>query len=324
MSFDFVDTVDSSESGKESAGFVAPPVVVAEPPEVSTTTRVPFAAPPRISTTASIPVAQTPSISFAPVAGPNKPKRGGVHSLYGVFIGGAKLDDNYRSVIFKGASLYQTSTQCRNAKTLPKIEENLLSARDSITTIKFNGRLDAPEGNLAEIGKDRFIQVLKRKAFEHGQHTFYFVRDPETNKVVNLFEHSRRFKLSIVIAEHLCRSKEGTDFELYDQIERDECGISRTLVESLLPKPSMKNSWSVTVILRSSNLYLVHASSSWLSKHAMLLSPTMLKVPNRSWTLCLLTRTPAKTSLTSRPMLRSWSRSCKVTTRCPSTRDPTS
>ena len=37
---------------------------------------------------------------------------------------------------------------------------------------EFNNRLEAPEGNLIEIGKEHFVQLLKRKVIGHGQHTF--------------------------------------------------------------------------------------------------------------------------------------------------------
>jgi hypothetical protein len=50
---------------------------------------------------------------------------------------------------------------------------------------------------------------------------------------VDLFEHTHRFKLEIVIAEH-CRRMKGTDHETYDTIEKDEVELSRLVVESLL------------------------------------------------------------------------------------------
>ena len=161
------------------------------------------------------------------------PRRGGIHPIYGTYLGGAKLNDTYHSVISKGTSLFRFSTQHRHEKTLAKIEDNLRMARDSIITIKFNGRLEAPEGNLNEIGKERFVQLLKRKVIEHGQHTYYHIRDID-GKVIDLFDNSHRFKLQAVIDEHVRRSEEGTEHELYDQFERDEVELSLMVVNSLL------------------------------------------------------------------------------------------
>ena len=78
----------------------------------------------------------------APVAVP--PKRGGIHPTYRKFIGGAKIDDNYR--IVKGDNnLYRFSTQRRHEKTITSIERALREARDNVTTIKFNGTLEPPQ-----------------------------------------------------------------------------------------------------------------------------------------------------------------------------------
>jgi hypothetical protein len=160
------------------------------------------------------------------------PKRGGTHHIYGTFIGGSKLDDDYMSLVTNGTSLFRFSTQRRHEKTLAKIEGNLRAARDSATTIKFNGKLEAPAGNLTEIGKERFVQLLQRRVIEHGQQTFYHVRDID-GKVVNLFENSHRFKLEAIVDEHNRRVAVGNAHELYDQYERDEIELSRMVVDSL-------------------------------------------------------------------------------------------
>ena len=56
------------------------------------------------------------------------PKRGGVHPIYGVFIGGGKLDENYR---LSGSRHYKFTTQQRGAKVVNAIEQSLLKAIDS-------------------------------------------------------------------------------------------------------------------------------------------------------------------------------------------------
>ena len=161
------------------------------------------------------------------------PKRGGIHSIYGKFIGGSKLDDEYK-LIEGTSSLYRFSTQRRHEKTITSIERALREARDTTTAIKFNGTLEPTAGNANEIGKERFVTLLKRRVKEHGQQTFYWIRDSD-GKVIDLFENAHRFKLEAVIAEHDRRSIQNDKFESYDAMERDEVELlSRTVVESLL------------------------------------------------------------------------------------------
>ena len=159
----------------------------------------------------------------APVVVP--PKRGGIHPTYGEFIGGAKIDDNYR--IVKGDNnLYRFSTQRRHEKTITSIERALREARDNVTDIKFNGTLEPTSGNANEISKERFVTLLKKKVKEHGQHSFYHIRDPDMT-VIDLFEHSHHFKLDAVIAEHQRRLSVSGTFDSYDMIERDDVELSR-------------------------------------------------------------------------------------------------
>lgn len=83
---------------------------------------------------------------------PVLPKRGGIHSIYGVYVGGATIDDNYHLI---GTRHYKSSTQRRNAKSIGRIESDLRSARDSTSILKFNGNLEGtPNG--AELDKKTF------------------------------------------------------------------------------------------------------------------------------------------------------------------------
>ena len=56
----------------------------------------------------------------------------------------------------------------RHGKTIASIEQKLRDARDSVTTVKFNGQLEATGGLSTEIGKEKFISMLKEKVKEHG------------------------------------------------------------------------------------------------------------------------------------------------------------
>ena len=129
------------------------------------------------------------------------PKRGGLHPNYGMFIGGAKLNNKYEMVAGDN-SLCRFATQRRHEKDITAIERSLRESRDTTTAIKFNGTLETTPGNINEIGKERFIFALKRRVKEHGQQTFYWIRDTN-NKVVDLFENAHRFKLDTVV-EMIC------------------------------------------------------------------------------------------------------------------------
>ena len=129
---------------------------------------------------------------------PVAPKRGGIHSTYGIYIGGSNLDDNYK--LLPSRSLYRFSTQRCHEKTIASIEQKLRDARESVTSVKFNGQLEATAGISTEIGKEKFVSLLKEKVKEHGHQTFYHIKD--TNQtVVDLFEHAHRFKTTDVINE---------------------------------------------------------------------------------------------------------------------------
>jgi hypothetical protein len=133
---------------------------------------------------------------------PVPPKRGGILPQFGRFMGGAKLNDAYETVGGIGASLFRFLTQRRHEKTLTSIEKTLRDARDSTIGLKFNGTPEPGKDNpSSEIGKERFITLLKKRVIEHGQQTFYHIKDTD-DKVVDLFEHSHRFKLEYVVAEH--------------------------------------------------------------------------------------------------------------------------
>ena len=71
------------------------------------------------------------------------------------------MDDNYH--MLPNRSFYRFSTQRRHEKTIASIEQKLRDARDSATNIKFNGQLEATAGLSTEVGKEKFISLLKEK-----------------------------------------------------------------------------------------------------------------------------------------------------------------
>jgi hypothetical protein len=106
------------------------------------------------------------------------PKRGGIHPTYGLYIGGSKLNDTYHQT---SRIKYWYASQQRNPKTIMSLEHILTSARDSTTTLKFDGRLEPIVGSSTEIGKEDFVDLLKENVKEFGQETFYYVKAQETS-----------------------------------------------------------------------------------------------------------------------------------------------
>jgi hypothetical protein len=147
------------------------------------------------------------------------------------------LNDAYEVSAEQQFSLYRFSTQRRHEKTITSIESALRDKCDSTTGIKFNGALEPTHGTVTEIGKERFLVLLKKRVKEYGQQTFYWIRDPSSKKVVDLFENTHRLKLVAVIAEHYRRIRGTTAHEAYDSTEKDEVELSRMVVESYLSEP---------------------------------------------------------------------------------------
>ena len=98
------------------------------------------------------------------------PKRGGIHPVYGLYLGGSCLDQDYCA-----AGKFSYASQRCNNTGLASIEQNLMNYHDSITSVKFDGKLKSV--GPSEMGKERFLTLLQRCVEEHGQQTFYHVTD---------------------------------------------------------------------------------------------------------------------------------------------------
>ena len=108
----------------------------------------------------------------SPVATP-VPKRGGEHSIYGIYIGGSTLDNSYK---MKSKISCWYALQCRNMKTVSTIEQDLMNAGDSTVNPKFDSHLEPTKGSMTDIGKEQFVALLKCKVEEHGQESFMLLK----------------------------------------------------------------------------------------------------------------------------------------------------
>jgi hypothetical protein len=84
---------------------------------------------------ANIPIPPVP-ILVPMVNVPPVPARGGIHAIHGVFVGGNALADDWTSI-----GWYRYTSQRQGDKHVAKVEHNLVTARDSVSILKFNGTL---------------------------------------------------------------------------------------------------------------------------------------------------------------------------------------
>ena len=169
------------------------------------------------------------------------PRRGGVHPIYGIFLGGGELDDEYK---LTGSCHYKFTGQRRGAKVVNSIEQSLLTAIESTDADKFNGNLEKTNSSPDnEIDKEAFIKLLRQKVRLHGQQSFYSIVDDQS--VVSLFDNYHKFTVDEVIAHHEYRCEEpDPEFDTITNLETDESkqlrfefddfGLSRLVVKSLL------------------------------------------------------------------------------------------
>jgi hypothetical protein len=83
-----------------------------------------------------------------------------IHPNYALYIGESPLNDNYLST-HRECLTYKSHLQRRDVKSIGSIEGAIISARDSTTSLKFDGHLK-PNSHLSaiEIGKDKFTTLL--------------------------------------------------------------------------------------------------------------------------------------------------------------------
>ena len=165
------------------------------------------------------------------------PKRGGVHPLYELYLGGSPLDDEYKPI---EANSYSYASQRGNIKTIATIKRDLTMARDSTTSLKFDAKLEPVVSSTTEVGKERFLQHLECRVEEHGHETFYYVK--YEGKVVSLFDHVHNVTLDALTDEFKTRMTPITDpaapapppFSAFDKYEEGEITMLRLVTESLL------------------------------------------------------------------------------------------
>jgi hypothetical protein len=157
------------------------------------------------------------------------PKRGGIHSTHGVYMGGNVLDDTWKAI-----GRYRYASQRRGDKHVAKVEQNLMTARDSVSILKFHGTLELTGASMTELDKDQFVRGIQQGVREHGQQSLYAIKKGTT--VMDLLANYHMFTVTEVLAS-IASLETATDDSKYDEYEEDDFGLSRLLVESKLGEP---------------------------------------------------------------------------------------
>jgi hypothetical protein len=130
-------------------------------------------------------------------------------------------------------SRYWFSTQRRDEKYIAKSERNLTEARDSTSSLKFNRKLELSGGTAAELDKDRFVREIDTAVLEHGQQVFFAVEKGGTVRDI-IRDHRLLMVLDVIDSMTHRMDILNVDADRFDQYERDDLDLSRTLVESKL------------------------------------------------------------------------------------------
>jgi hypothetical protein len=87
------------------------------------------------------------------------PRRGGIDSIYGLYLDESPVNDLYNHRVTSRLT-YRYATQCRYVQTISLIEQQHMNACESVTTLKFDGRLEATVGSPTEICNECFLTLI--------------------------------------------------------------------------------------------------------------------------------------------------------------------
>jgi hypothetical protein len=95
---------------------------------------------------------------------PPTPIRGGIHPVHGIFLGGNPVKNDWSS-----AGRYRYTSQRQGDTHVAKVDQNLVNARDSVSTLKFHGTLEVAATTVNVLDKDQFVRSIQQTVREHGQ-----------------------------------------------------------------------------------------------------------------------------------------------------------
>jgi len=130
-----------------------------------------------------------------------KPRRGGTHPIFGIYVGGDALTLDYK---LTSPNSYSSTFQIRSECSLNMAETSLYALRINTTSLKFNGKLDVTEGDtsmLSELNTEAFPRSVADIVEQFGLERFFYLPDSD-NIMWYLPEEPHNFKLASVRAEH--------------------------------------------------------------------------------------------------------------------------
>ena len=207
------------------------------------------------------------------------PKRGGIHPIYGLFMGGSDLTNNYS---LKSKTPYRLTTQLRNPKHSSSSERILISARQNASSITFKGNLDTPVNCTNEYDKEGFITALEEQISFYGLQNLFSI--PDSNGVMrSLVQDSHLFDLKGVIIEFDSRMEspvplflqdsQGNDTDVespesvssrlraYDDYEKYDIAFSRLVIEALISPTYRETVKQDSLTIKISRTYLLRYTS---------------------------------------------------------------
>jgi len=133
-----------------------------------------------------------------------KPKRGGAHPIFGVYVGGDSLTSEYKLL---SPNSYSSTSQIRSNRSLNIAETSLHALQVSTTSLKFNRKLDVTEGDsstLSDFNMESFLRSVADIIEYFGLETFFYL--PDSDKNMRYFpEEPHNFTLLSVLVEHQSR-----------------------------------------------------------------------------------------------------------------------
>jgi hypothetical protein len=111
------------------------------------------------------------------------------------------------------------------------VEHNLVTARDSISILKFHGTLELTGTTVTELDNDQFVRYIEQGVREHGHQSLYAIQ--RGTKVVDLLAHHHLFTVTDILTS-IDAQEVAIDGSEYDIYEQDDFGLSHLIDESKL------------------------------------------------------------------------------------------
>ena len=132
----------------------------------------------------------------------NSPLRGGIHPIYGLYMGGSKLTDDYT---LKSKSPYTCTMQIRNPKQPSYSEQTLIKRCSDTTSIKFNGSIEINISCITEYNKEEFITKLNEQVGYYELNSLFSMPD-RTGTMHSLIDtNTHLFSLNSVVTDKSTR-----------------------------------------------------------------------------------------------------------------------